>query len=93
MRGLVERLTRCVAFPLRVSAPPSWNPQSDKLRVRAEPGTPKAQNIVCNSGVCTAQRQRSQCSIRLDEMYVLARNTQQLCFDPAVNGLHGSVIR
>ena len=41
MRGLVECVG--IAFPLRVSAPPSWKTQSDKPRVRAEPGTPKAQ--------------------------------------------------
>ena len=54
------------------------------------PGKPKAinsgsgqspvrqrrKNIVCNSGVCTAQRQRSQCTIRPVEMHVLVRDTQ-----------------
>ena len=47
MRGLVGRLTRCVAFPLCASArPPSRKTQSDNPRVRAEPGAPKAQKHI-----------------------------------------------
>ena len=36
------KAARCVAFPLRVSALATWKTQSDKLRVRAEPGALKA---------------------------------------------------
>ena len=52
-------------------------PKTINSRSGQSPVRQRRKNIVYNSGVCTAQRQRSQCSIRPVEMHVLVRNTQQ----------------
>lgn len=51
--------------------PKAINPGSGQSPVRQ-----RRTSIAYNSRVCTAQRQRSQCSIRPVEMHVLVRNTQ-----------------
>ena len=79
LRGLVGRLMRCIAFPPACQRaclpgkPKAINPGSGQSPVRQ-----RRKSIVYNSRVCTAQRQRSQCSIRPVEMHVLVRNTHSI---------------
>ena len=60
---------QCVRLP---ENPKAINSGSEQSQVHL-----RCKNIVYNSSVYTAQRQRSQCSIRPVEMHILVRNTHQ----------------